>query len=160
MAGNLHTALVSILWTNVLTQGVDRDVIASEGHSLTLLFGLSIDTALWNTAWAFVANFQVTEVATGQGFNHYWRAPLNALPKSPSLWLSMSWARAEWAGVSHAPVRTAVSPPAQITWSQVGDGMYLYRPYIEILVPSPPPHTFIPLGRSGICDRRRTLPPM
>jgi hypothetical protein len=141
MAGNIHTAGVSIPWTNLVTAGVDRDVVAFTQDSLTLLFGISIDPALWTTPnYGFLINFQVTEVATGQRFNNYWRAPLNALPQAPSLWVSMSWARAEFAGVMHAPLGI---------FNQSGDGMYLYRPYIEILVPrAPDPEFFISGGQS------------
>jgi hypothetical protein len=142
MAGQVHTPRVRVLWTNVLAGGQDRDVIWRPGQSLTLLFGLSIDTALWHQDASFVANFQITEVASGQRFNNYWRGPLSALPKAPSIWLSKSWTRAEWAGVNHGSVVYGSGP---LAWTQVGDGMYLYRPYIEILVPRPnPAFIFLP----------------
>jgi hypothetical protein len=141
MAGNTHTPRVSIPWTNVTTGGVDRDTITFTQDSLTLLFGLSIDTALWNEpSYWFQASTQITEVATGQRFNNYWRAPLNALPQAGSLWISNSWAQAQWAGV-----RTA-----QIAYfNQSGDGLYLYRPSFTLLSPGVvDPEFFIPTGKS------------
>jgi hypothetical protein len=132
MAAVTHTSQVSIPWTQVITHVSPAspggpEVVSSRVDPLALIFGLTIDTALWTTTPGrpppvFVANFQITEVATGQRFNHYWKAPLTALPKFPSLWLYMGWAQAQFAGVGHGPFGPL--PP---------DGMYLYRPYIEIV---------------------------
>jgi hypothetical protein len=134
MAGNIHTSQVSITWTQVVTGSSaghvgGPDVVSWPGASFALLFGLQIDTTLWNTTPGrpppfFVANFQITEVASGTRLNHYWRAPMTALPKFASLWLYKGWGQARFAGVDNGPLGPL--PP---------DGMYLYRPYIEIVRP-------------------------
>jgi hypothetical protein len=128
MPATTHTPKIVPLWTNIVTAGVDRDVIALTTDSLTVFYAFQIDLTLWdNPANEFYVNHQITEASRGQRFDNLWGPnPMSALPKFPALWVSMSWNSAAQAGVTNGMI-TVFSAPT--------DSMYLYRPYIAVIVP-------------------------
>jgi hypothetical protein len=100
MAATLNTSLTRLIWTNIMTRGLDSDVIVNSSDDLTLFMGLNIDLSLFDQGYGCSVNFRLIEVATNQAFNHYWWVQLDSLRQwAPSMWLSMSWQRAAWAGV-------------------------------------------------------------
>jgi len=142
MAPITHTQGLEIPWTNIVTEGVDRDVVRWSTNDLTLFFGLSIDQALFGSAFRFLANFQIVEVASGATHNTYWNAPLDALPNAPSLWLSYSFTYAFDAGVANSRYGGGDYGPS-------GDGCYLFRPYFMVWVSQPPSNQLLyPAGKS------------
>ncbi len=136
-----RTPLLEIPWTNVTTEGVDRDVVRWATSELTLFFGLNLDLSLFDNAFRFLANFQVMETASGRITNNYWDGALDALPRASGLWLSWSFTYAFEAGVYNSRYGS--------TWGPFGDGCYLYRPYFMVWVSQPPSAQFLlPGGRS------------
>ena len=137
----LRTPFLEIPWTNIVTEGVDRDLVRWSTSDLTLFFGLNIDLSLFDNAFRFLANFQIVEVASGRTSNHYWNGPLDALPRAPGLWLSWSFTYALEAGVYNSRYGSSYGP--------FGDGCYLFRPYFMVWVSQPPSTQFLsPAGRS------------
>jgi hypothetical protein len=119
------SSLVWVAWTNILSAGKDTDVVSWSGSDLTLMMGLHVDLGMFGKGYDFSANFRVVEAASGQAFNHYWNGKLDGLKQwAPSMWLSMSWAKAEWAGVKNSHYA--------VFGTNKGDGLYLYRPYFLV----------------------------
>lgn len=125
MAATLHTSKIEIPWTNIITAGQDRDIVVWSEDELALFFGLNADAGLFGHGYEFTANFRVIEASTNQTFNHYWTGKLDGFQAfAPNMWLSMTWAKAAWAGVSKSHY--------SFFGSGVGDGLYLYRPYFLV----------------------------
>jgi hypothetical protein len=119
MAPTLNSASgLSILSTNIVTSGVDRDVVSGPQAPVVLFFTLAVDLNqfTWNPSFAFTADFQVENYYTGQKTNRFWIASLNALPQAPFLWLSLGGAASAF----------GVSTP----------GIYLYRPTFIVTAPN------------------------
>lgn len=120
--------LVSVAWTNITSGSKDTDVLAWDTDVLTLWMGLHVDLSLFGQNYEFLANFQITEVATKKTLNHLWRAPLDGLkPYAPSLYINWTWPRAADAGV--------VNSAYAYFGVNNGDGLHLYRPYFLVLAP-------------------------
>jgi hypothetical protein len=110
---------VSMTSTNIVTSGIDRDVVSSPQEQVILFFTLAFDfnQFQWNSGFGFRANFQVENYASGLKTNVAWNDLLGALPQAPSIWLSMQWTAANF----------GISTP----------GVYLYRPTFTVMVPNP-----------------------
>lgn len=136
-----RTSLLEIPWTNIVTEGVDRDIVRWGTSDLALFFGLNIDLSLFDNGYRFMANFQVVETASGRTENHYWDGTLDALPRAPGLWLSWSFTYAFDAGVTSSRYGYGYGPR--------GDGSYMFRPYFMVWL-SELPNTglLFPAGRS------------
>ena len=126
MTPTLNSAKLSILWSNLITDGIDRDVVNyAEGGTFELFFGLSIDVSLFDQGFLFVANFQIEEVRSGQLFNHYWEGDFDSLPHAGGIWLRTAFTSAAAAGARNAPV--------SYFGTNKGDGMYLFRPSFAVI---------------------------
>jgi hypothetical protein len=136
-----RTPLLEIPWTNVVTEGVDRDLVRWSTSDLTLFFELNIGLDLFDNGFRFLANFQIVEISSGRIANHYWDGTLDALPHAPGLWLSWSFTYALDAGIYNSRYGSA--------WGSFGDGCYLFRPYFMVWVSQPSSTQFLsPAGLS------------
>jgi hypothetical protein len=103
---------VSIISTDIVTDGVDRDVVTTPAAVTILFFTVQFDLNMINWSDRFRATFQIERYPTGNKTNAAWTAPLAAIPQSPQVWLS--WTDSA-AGLGI-----------------VKSGVYLYRPTFEI----------------------------
>ena len=138
-----NTPGLEIVWTNVLTESIDRDVIRWSGFHLSLAFGVNIDTNLWDgvpRGKSVFMNWQIIEVETGQRFNNTDTFVLQSLQKFPGWAMSRNFGRAAHAGIR----RSRKSFDAQSS----GNGLYLYRPFMTIKASSIGPDFFVETGDS------------
>jgi hypothetical protein len=79
---------ISIVQTNITTNGVDRDAVSSPQSNLNLFFTIRFDpNQVFNRQNAFAANFQIENCETGQKTNNYWRDPLTAIAQEELVWV-------------------------------------------------------------------------
>jgi hypothetical protein len=85
-----HSPRCRITWTNVISDGVDRDVIVPS-FPVSFLFGLDFDNALRGERGTFNFVFDLHETRYGNRILYWWSGQLSQIPGSGgSIWLSVS----------------------------------------------------------------------
>jgi hypothetical protein len=111
-------SVISFSSTDIVTDGVNREVVASSSSHLQLFLTLSFDLSqVRNWTDLFIANFQMENYQTGAKINTYWNAPLSALPQAASIWL-----------LEEGPASA---------FGLATPGLYLYRPTFTIVSANP-----------------------
>jgi hypothetical protein len=74
-----HTPRCRITWTNVHSDGVDRDVVMPD-RPLTLFFGLEFDPAFRAQASGFRLQFALLTLGRFGAVGGVWEGPIDQLP--------------------------------------------------------------------------------
>jgi hypothetical protein len=109
MTPTVSTPGVRIDWTNIKTQGVDRDVLRWDGDDLELTMGVTLDQVLVRKP--FQINWRLIRTSDGHVFNYpvSYYGGVSGTAFGIYLW----WSQAKYAGVS--------------------EGLFLFKPYIFFL---------------------------
>jgi hypothetical protein len=109
MTATVRTPGASIDWTNIKTQGTDRDVLRWDGDDLELTLGATLDQGL--VGKPFQINWRLIRTSDGHVFNYpvNYYGGVSGTTFATWLW----WPRAKDAGVS--------------------EGLFLFKPYVYFL---------------------------
>jgi len=91
-----HTPRCRIIWTNVVSDGVDRDVV-NPLRPLTLYFGLEFDNNIRYQGGYFALRFTLITPYGGDARGTTWGGytPTQFPGSGGNIWVSMSWAEAK-----------------------------------------------------------------
>jgi hypothetical protein len=90
-----HSPRCRIGWTNVVSDGVDRNVVIPD-RPLTLFFGLEFDNNIRFQGGEFYLRWVLIHAVSGQIYSHLWSGwtPTQMPSAGGNIWVSTTWSQA------------------------------------------------------------------